>query len=41
MFETPLLTYQEVLEIYRLIKIFPASMFLQDKVVINSRLGHA
>ena len=34
MFETPLLTYPEVLEIYRLVKIFPASMFLKDIVAI-------
>ena len=34
MFETPLLTYPEVLEIYRLVKIFPASMFLKDIVAM-------
>ena len=43
MFETPLLTYPEVLEIYRLVKIFPASMFFKRHSchVKNSRLGHA
>ena len=43
MFETPLLTNTEVLEIYRLVKIFPASMFFKRHSchVKNSRLGHA
>ena len=43
MFETPLLTYPEVLEIYRLVKIFPASMFFKRHSchVKNSILGHA
>ena len=43
MFETPLLTFPEVLEIYRLVKIFPASMFFKRHSchVKNSRLGHA
>ena len=31
MYETTLLTYPEVLEIYRLIKIFPASMFFTSQ----------
>ena len=35
LFETPLLTYPEVLEIYRLVKIIPASMFfLKDRVAM-------
>ena len=43
MLETPLLTYPEVLDIYRLVKIFPASMFFKTHSchVKNSRLGHA
>ena len=43
MFETPLLTHPEVLEIYRLVKIFPASMFFKRHSchAKNSRLGHA
>ena len=43
LFETPLLTYPEVLEIYRLVKIIPASMFFKRHSchVKNSRLGHA
>ena len=43
MFETPLLTYPEVLKIYRLVKIFPASMFFKRHSchVKNSLLGHA
>ena len=43
MFESSLLTYPEVLKIYRLVKILPASMFFKRHSchVKNSLLGHA